>query len=173
MLCLIYLRICHQIFINLKLWCFHTTLETLTRLDLNYLSQPITCSIVDRLGNIKTKVKSAMVRSSENSDNLMLSMLSLWYSKLRKSLFKIVGINESCFMSQKLLTRTEVFREQLLGLSLNNLFILVVDSIPKFWFSFMNKVNTWQIKVFSMPTKESLPAPEVNVRSVYTFNLIW
>ena len=65
-----------------------------------------------------------------------------------------------------------MLREQSLSLFFDDVFVLRANCIPKFRFSLMNKVDPGKIKIFSMPTKESLPTANVAVGSVNSLDLV-
>jgi hypothetical protein len=113
----------------------------LARFNLNDLPEPVYSGIVDSLSDIEAKVKATVIAASKDDHKLVLFMLCLGNSELRILLFEIVGIDESCLVPQELLAGAEMFRKQSLNFLLNNVLIHMIDSIPKFGFSFMDEVD--------------------------------
>ena len=138
---LIVQRIIQQILIDLINRSLNTMSTTLTRSNINNLSQPISGSIIDSLSNIKPKIKSTMIGTTKNSNNFMLFVFSFSYSQSRIFFLQIVRTNQTSFMSQKLFAWTKMFRKQSLSLSLYYLLVLTTNSVPKFRFALMNKVD--------------------------------
>lgn len=69
-------------------------------------------------------------------------------------------------MPEVLLANTEVLGEEPRCLLLQDLFVLVVDRVPKFGFAFVDQVEPRQVEVLCVPAKEGLPAAYVTVGGV-------
>ena len=65
-----------------------------------------------------------------------------------------------------------MLRKQILCLFFNDLFIFTTDSVPKFRFTLMNKINTRKVKIFSVPAKKCFPATYVAIGGVDTLDFI-
>lgn len=82
---------------------FHTGLFTATIFWICYSLKPMKRRIVDRLCNIKSKVKSSVVCSSKDQNELIGSVLHLWYLELGTLFFQNLRIYQCCLMPHKLL----------------------------------------------------------------------
>lgn len=64
-----------------------------------------------------------------------------------------------------------MLREKPYCFLLDDLFILVIDRVPKLRLTLMDEIDPRKVKVFSMPAKEGFPAAHVAVRSIDSFHL--
>ena len=100
-------------------------------LGLADLLEPIKGSIVDCLCNIEAKVEASVIGASKDQHELILLVLYLRYSQFWVLAFQIVRIDERGLMPKELLTRGGVLREKSYSFFLDDLFVLVIDRIPK------------------------------------------
>ena len=140
-------------------------------LGLANLLEPIKGSIVDCLCNIEAKVEASVIGASKDQHELILLVLYLRYSQFWVLAFQIVRIDERGLMPKELLTRGGVLREKSYSFFLDDLFVLVIDRIPKLRLPLMDEIDPRKVEVFSVPAKEGLPAANIAIRRIDSFYL--
>lgn len=150
----------------------HTLPKTLTKLDTRQLLQPINCSIIDSLSDIKTTIKPTMIRPSKHDHYLPCPMLYSTNFHLWVFSFQELRFYKKSFMSKKLGTLTWLLFIVLSSLLLQEMAVLLGYWIPNFRGTLMDIVDGCQIEIFLVPTKESFPWTNITVRFSNTLHLL-
>lgn len=95
------------------------------------LFEPIEGSIVDSLSYIEAKVEAGVIGTSKYQHELILFVLYLRNPQFWVFAFQIVRIDERSLMPEKLLTGDKMLREKPDSFLLYDLFVLVIDGVPK------------------------------------------
>lgn len=85
------------------------------------LIKPANGRIIDSLSDVKSKVESAMVASSEDQHEFSGFVLCLADFEVRIFFYKSIGVEEGGLVSQVLAAFAEMFWEEYLGLLLKDM----------------------------------------------------
>lgn len=84
-------------------------------------------------------------------------MLDFGDAEVRVLLLEVVGIDQYGLVSEKLLAGGEVLGEEFFSLWLYYFFVLMRYGVPKFGFSLVDEVYSWQVEVLGVPAEEGFP----------------
>lgn len=129
--CPVYPLVRQQVFVDLVNGSLDAAPAARAGLGLDQLSQPIHSAVVDCLRDVEAEVEAGVVRPPQHRDDRVLGVLGLAYPELRVLLLEVVRVYQRSLVPEVLLARTEVLREESRRLLLQDLFVLVVDRIPK------------------------------------------
>jgi len=73
---------------------------------------------------------------------------------------------------EELFAGAEMFRKKASCFFFNDMLVIITNSIPKFWFTLMNKVYSGKVKILSMPAEESFPATNITVGCVDSLDFV-